>query len=42
MTMLIEIKQAFRRCRPTLMQDAAGAAALVVMFLAVLHLPAVS
>ena len=36
--MLLDIKLAFRRCQPTLMQDAAGAVALVVMLLVLLHL----
>lgn len=38
--MLSELKDAFRRSQPTLMQDALGAAALAVMLLVVLHLPA--
>lgn len=34
-----EIKTALRRSRDTLVEDAAGAAALVVMLLVALHLP---
>jgi len=38
--MLQEIIAAARRAQPTLAQDMAGAAALVVMLLVGLHLPA--
>lgn len=37
--MLTQIKTALDRSRDTLLQDAAGAAALVVMLVASLHLP---
>lgn len=37
--MFTDISETFRRARPTLLQDALGAAALVVMLVAGLHLP---
>ncbi len=37
--MLKQIKTAFRDSQATVLQDAAGAAALVVMLLVCLHLP---
>lgn len=38
--MLHDAKALFARCAPTLAQDAAGVAALAVMLLVALHLPA--
>jgi hypothetical protein len=37
--MLSQIKTALTRCQNTLLQDAAGAASLVVMLVVALHLP---
>ncbi|WP_255625604.1 hypothetical protein [Sedimentitalea arenosa] len=37
--MICQLKSAFQRSRPTLLQDAAGAGALVIMLLVALHLP---
>ena len=37
--MLNDIKSAFARTAPTLLQDAVGAAALIVMMAVALHLP---
>ena len=37
--MLTEIKSALSRSQATLLQDALGAASLVVMLIAALHLP---
>ncbi|MEC7258145.1 hypothetical protein [Arenibacterium halophilum] len=34
-----DLKSVLNRAKPTLVQDAAGAAALVVMLLVALHLP---
>lgn len=39
--MFHDLKSAFQRSQPTLVQDMAGVTALVVMLLAALHLPAV-
>ncbi|WP_274378856.1 hypothetical protein [Alkalilacustris brevis] len=39
--MLYELKATFRRSAPTLAQDMAGVAALVVLLLGALHLPLV-
>lgn len=36
---MTEIRDALTRCRATLVQDAAGAAALMVMLMVALHLP---
>lgn len=38
--MISDLASALRRARPTLLQDMAGGAALVVLLLASLHLPA--
>ena len=38
--MLIELKNLFHRTSPTLVSDAAGAIALVVLMVVGLHLPA--
>ncbi|WP_181497956.1 hypothetical protein [Rhodovulum viride] len=37
--MLTELRSVLTRCRATLWQDAAGAAALMVLLIAGLHLP---
>lgn len=42
MTMLTQIKAIASRSHATLLQDAAGMAALIVMLLVALHLPSLS
>ena len=37
--MFDDFRSVLRRCAPTLMQDAAGGAAIMVMLLTALHLP---
>lgn len=37
--MMTQIRTAFHRCQDTLLQDALGAAALIVMLVVSLHLP---
>lgn len=40
--MMIQLKTAFYRSQNTLLQDAAGVAALVVILVVALHLPALA
>ena len=37
--MIEQIRDSLRRCAPTVLEDAAGVAALVVMLMVGLHLP---
>lgn len=37
--MLTDLRQTLRRCRATMLEDAAGAAVLMIALVAALHLP---